>query len=257
LVYTNIKTQIIMKNYIIFLLVFIGTVSIFGQSRFDHSTWDQALLLNVLDNGKVNYEGFMKDSSLLYTYFQELSENSPNDSWSREEQMAYWINAYNAYTIKLVIDSYPIKSIKDLKNPWDEKFFKIDGEWFSLNDLEHRILRKFGDPRIHFAINCASNSCPVVWNRAYTGENLVASLDNQARRYINDPNNNLITKNTYKLSKIFSWFKKDFRKNGKTEISFINTYSHIKIINQTSAGSMDYDWGLNEVTTPIPSIVLD
>ena len=242
------------------LSVFFGllfSISVVAQNKFDHTIWDQALLLNVSSEGNVNYKGFMKDSSLLYEYFRELSYNSPKSDWSREEKLAYWINAYNAYTIKLIIDSYPVKSIKDIKDPWDKKFFKIDGEWHSLGELEHKILRKFKDPRIHFAINCASYSCPIVWNRAYTADNLHNALDSQAEKFINDPKRNNITNNVVMLSKIFSWYKKDFKVNGGTLEDFINRYASIKISNQKSRGYKEYDWKLNEDKRSEDAFVLD
>ncbi|TPN87250.1 DUF547 domain-containing protein [Aquimarina algicola] len=228
-----------------------------AQYKFDHSVWDQALLLNVSEDGQVNYDGFMRDSSQLYRYFKQLSENPPQEDWSREEKMAYWINAYNAYTIKLIIDSYPLKSIKDLEDPWGKKFFKIDGEWHSLGELEHKILRKFGDPRIHFAINCASFSCPVVWNRAYTGDNLHEALDTQTEKFINDPTRNTITEDEVSVSKIFTWYKKDFKVNGGDVKDFINRYSSVKIEKQTKKGYKDYNWKLNEVTKPNEAFALD
>ena len=245
-----------MKTYMFLLLLIISNLSI-AQQKFDHDTWDQALLLNVSDDGNVNYSGFMRDSSLLYRYFQELSENTPDETWSRDERIAYWINAYNAYTIKLIIDTYPLTSIKDLKDPWDKKFFKIDGEWYSLNELEHKILRKFGDPRIHFAINCASASCPVVWNRAYTSENLQRALNQQTELFINDPSKNVITPYVVKVSKIFSWYKRDFKVNGGDVEEFINRYSKIKISDQNYKGYLDYDWSLNETNIENSAYVLD
>ncbi|WP_109302469.1 DUF547 domain-containing protein [Aquimarina sp. AU474] len=228
-----------------------------AQNTFDHSVWDQALLLNVSEDGKVDYDGFMRDSSQLYTYFKQLSDNPPKENWSREEKLAYWINAYNAYTIKLVIDSYPLKSIKDLQDPWGKKFFKIDGAWHSLGELEHKILRKYGDPRIHFAINCASISCPVVWNRAYTAENLHVALDEQTEKFINDPTRNTITETEVNVSKIFSWYKKDFKVNGGDVKDFINRYAAVKISNQSEKGYKTYDWGLNEGKTVSPAYVVD
>lgn len=222
-----------------------------AQNTFDHSTWDQALILNVSEDGQVDYDGFMRDSSLLYKYFRQLSANPPTENWSRNEKLAYWINAYNAYTIKLIIDSYPLKSIKEIDNPWDKKFFKIDSEWHSLGELEHKILRKFGDPRIHFAINCASFSCPVVWNRAYTADNLQEALDRQTEKFINDPTRNTITKNVVSVSKIFSWYKKDFKVNGGDVKDFINRYSSVKITNQPQKGYKKYDWKLNEGTSKV------
>ncbi|MBP2833681.1 DUF547 domain-containing protein [Aquimarina sp. U1-2] len=246
-----------MKNFTILFVALITTTIVIGQNKFDHTNWDQALLLNVSSNGFVDYKGFMQNSYLLYDYFQELSENKPDKSWTKDERMAYWINAYNAYTIKLIIDSYPLKSITDLKKPWDKKFFKIDGEWYSLNDLEHKILRKFNDPRIHFAINCASISCPVVWNRAYTGKNLQKALDRQTRDFINDPARNEITSSKVRVSRIFDWFRKDFRANDSDVIKFINTYSNVKIREDQNLKYKNYDWGLNKVLPTYERYVFD
>ncbi|WP_025742415.1 DUF547 domain-containing protein [Aquimarina pacifica] len=234
------------KNTITLFILISTFGTIEAQNTFDHSVWDQALVLNVSPDGRVNYTGFMRDSSQLYLYFSQLSENPPKENWTKQEKLAYWINAYNAYTIKLIIDSYPLKSIKDLDKPWDKKFFKIDGEWYSLNDLEHKILRKFGDPRIHFAINCASVSCPVVWNKAYTGDNLDQALEEQTRKFINDPTRNYITEKVVSVSQIFSWFKKDFKINGGNVVDFINNYATVKITNQSSKGYKEYNWMLNE-----------
>ncbi len=242
---------------IIALITILALNQVKSQNSFDHSVWDQALLLNVSEDGKVDYDGFMRDSSQLYQYFRQLSENPPQENWSREEKLAYWINAYNAYTIKLIIDSYPVKSIKEIEDPWNKKFFKIDGVWHSLGELEHKILRKFGDPRIHFAINCASISCPVVWNRAYSADNLHTALDQQTAKFINDPIRNTITDKVVNVSKIFSWYKKDFKVNGGDVKDFINRYATVKITNQPKKGYKDYDWALNEQAVVTPALVID
>ncbi len=246
-----------MKNFTVLLITLITYITMIGQNKFDHTSWDTALLLNVSKNGFVDYEGFMQNSYLLYDYFQELSENKPDKTWTKNERMAYWINAYNAYTIKLIIDSYPVKSITNLKKPWEKEFFKIDGEWYSLNDLEHKILRKFDDPRIHFAINCASISCPVVWNRAYTAENLQEALDRQTRDFINDPTRNQITRSKVLISKIFDWFRRDFKVNDGDVIEFINKYSNVKIRENQNLKYKDYDWGLNKVLPSYKRYVFD
>ena len=233
------------KRLLILLTFFTFTIS--AQQKLDHAIWDQILLINVSDDGKVNYKGFMRDSAQLYQYFDYLSENSPTPEWSKEETLAYWINAYNAYTIKLIIDNYPLKSIKDINDPWGKQFFKIDGVLYSLNELEHKILRKLNEPRIHFAINCASYSCPIVWNRAFTASNIDEALDRQTRNFINDPTRNIITEDVVEVSKIFSWFKKDFRTTGGEDTkAFINKYATIKIDKQKKKGYKKYNWSLNE-----------
>ncbi|MHA7056072.1 DUF547 domain-containing protein [Aquimarina sp. M1] len=246
-----------MKNFTILFIALMTYSITIGQNKLDHTSWDKALLLNVSENGYVDYEGFMRNSFLLYDYFQKLSETKPDKTWTRNEQMAYWINAYNAYTIKLIIDSYPLKSITDLKKPWKKKFFKIDGEWYSLNDLEHKILRKFDDPRIHFAINCASISCPVVWNRAYTAENLEEALDRQTRDFINDPTRNIITPSKVRISQLFDWFRKDFKVNDGDVVEFINKYSNVKIRENQDLEYKNYNWGLNKVLPSYERYVFD
>ncbi|WP_378178899.1 DUF547 domain-containing protein [Aquimarina sp. SS2-1] len=231
---------------IVFILICFISFQTKAQQNLDHAIWDQILLINVSEDGKVDYKGFMRDSAQLYQYFAYLSDNPPNENWSKEEKLAYWINAYNAYTIKLIIDNYPLKSIKEIKDPWDRQFFKINGVLHSLNELEHKILRKLDEPRIHFAINCASFSCPIVWNRAFTANNVNDALETLTRNFINDPKRNTITEEVVEVSKIFSWFKKDFKVNGEDAKDFINKYATIKIDKQKKKGYKTYDWSLNE-----------
>jgi len=217
-----------------------------AQQSFDHALWDQVLSINVSANGKVNYDGVIENSSTLHKYLTQLSHHPPTEKWHKKEKMAYWINAYNAYTIKLIIDNYPIKSIKDIHSPWKKKFFKINEVYYSLNDLEHTILRKFEDPRIHFAINCASFSCPIVWNKAFTSDNIEEVLDTLTKKFINDPQRNKITDDTISISKIFLWYKKDFKVNGGDVTTFINKYAATKIEKKAKKKYMDYDWSLNK-----------
>ncbi len=237
--------MVVIRILLIFV-IFVNILSANAQSKIDHSLWDQILKENVSDDGLVNYKGFKKDSLKLGEYFLLLSNNTPTELWSKEEKLAYWINAYNAYTVKLIIDNYPIKSIKNIKNPWGDKFIVINKKKYSLNDIEHKILRKLEEPRIHFAINCASFSCPLLSNMAYTSQTINERLDTQTKNFINDPNRNIITKTEISISKIFTWFKNDFKTEGKTVSDFINKYSKVKIDNQPKKGYKDYDWRLNE-----------
>ncbi len=222
----------------------------------DHKPWDELLKKHVNSSGMVNYEGFIKDKSKLNAYLKTLSETRPvKSTWSREEQLSYWINAYNAFTVKLIVDNYPTKSIKDLgpslkipliSDVWHYKFFQIEGEDFSLDEIEHGILRKeFDEPRIHFAVNCASISCPPLLNEAFMPSKLNEQLDAQAVAFINDGLRNKITKSAVQLSSIFSWFKGDFTENG-TLIDFLNKYSKVKIDRNAKISYLDYDWNLNE-----------
>lgn len=211
----------------------------------DHQSWNNLLQKNVSNNGIVNYKGFKKNRTALKAYIAILSENMPTTSWSKNDKLAYWMNAYNAFTIKLIIDNYPVKSIKDIKNPWDARLFKLGKKWYNLNEIEHQILRKIKDPRIHFGINCASFSCPPISNKAFTAKNVDQELKKLTIAFVNDPKRNTITANKVQLSKIFTWFAKDFKTQG-TLIDFLNKYSKISINSNAKKSYLNYDWTLNE-----------
>jgi hypothetical protein len=143
-----------------------------------------------------------------------------------------------------MLDHPGVKSIKDIDGPWKKKFFSIGGEQMDLDHVEHAILReKLGDERIHFAIVCASFSCPQLWNKAYTAEGLDKQLDNAARRFINDPLRNKLGP-APELSEIFNWFKGDFTKKG-TLIAYINTYAKTPLPADARIKHLEYDWKLN------------
>jgi hypothetical protein len=157
--------------------------------------------------------------------------------------------------VKLILDFYPTKSIRDLgpklkipliKDVWHYKFFKIAGVDMSLDEVEHGILRKeFDEPRIHFAINCASISCPPLLNEAFVADKLEAQLTKVTVAFINDPVRNKLGTQSVQLSSIFSWFTGDFTKEG-TLIEFLNKYSKVKIAPNAKVSFLDYNWNLNE-----------
>ncbi len=225
-----------------------------NSKPISHTGWDKLVQKHVTETGVVNYQGFIADSVALSVYIKLLSSSHPNTkNWSEKERLAYWINAYNAFTVKLIIDHYPIKSIKDIKSGipfvnsvWDIKFINIEGATYDLNNIEHSILRKrFEEPRIHFAINCASVSCPRLRTEAFFPETLEAQLTDQAHYFLKNPVKNIITQDKIQLSKIFSWFKGDFTKQGSL-IDFLNQYAPVKINPDTQKESLDYNWNLNE-----------
>lgn len=227
-----------------------------GTTPPNHQPWDQLLKAHVSPTGIVDYKGFVKDKAKLDAYLKTISENAPDrNTWSKNDQLAYWINAYNAFTVKLIVDNYPVKSIRDLgpalkipliKDVWHYKFFKIGGQESSLDEIEHSILRKeFEEPRIHFAINCASVSCPPLLNEAFVASKIDAQLDKVAKTFVNDKSRNKISANAVEISSIFSWFKGDFTKNGSI-IDFLNKYSAVKINANAKVSHLDYNWNLNE-----------
>lgn len=226
------------------------------QNPPSHAQWDALLKKHVTTNGMVDYKGFLIDQAKLDAYLSKLQEGIPDTkTWSREEQLAYWINAYNAFTVKLIVENYPLKSIKDLNSKiavptintiWDKKFFTLGGQPYSLNMIEHSILRKnFEEPRIHFAINCASISCPVLLNEAFTASKLEKQLEKQTRQFINDPTKNKISAKSPEVSSIFNWFGEDFKKKGSL-IQYLNRYSKTKISPNAKISFLEYDWSLNE-----------
>lgn len=226
-----------------------------GTEPGNHQIFDRLLKNHVNAEGWVDYEGFKKDRELLRQYLDLLQNNAPNDNWREEDRLAYWINAYNAFTIELVLRHYPLESIKDIgskiqvpfvNTPWDIKYIKIAGQELDLNNIEHSILRReFNEPRIHFAINCASYSCPVLRAEAYTGDRLEAQLEAQAIAFINDPRRNRIDKNQAQLSQIFSWFKGDFTKEGSLR-EFVNRYANTRLSENAQIDFLEYDWRLND-----------
>ncbi len=261
---TGIKKTIIEKFFkgVFFVMVLLGVGSGCGVKKLNtnsqpvtHEKWTALLQKHVKPSGLVDYQGFVDDKKELEAYLELLESNHPNDeNWSEEERLAYWMNVYNAFTIKLVVDHYPTKSIKDIKkgitfvnSVWDIKFIKIQGATYDLNNIEHSILRKrFDEPRIHFAINCASISCPNLRDEAFVPGRLEEQLTEQARLFLSDESKNKIAKDKVELSKIFSWFGGDFKKE-TTLIQYLNKYSPVPIDDNAEKSFLDYDWNLNDV----------
>ncbi|MFT4660112.1 MAG: hypothetical protein ACI8XB_000370 [Patiriisocius sp.] len=247
-----------MKNYFrVLMIAVLGLACSFKNERVvddlagsganspKHDAWSALLKANVTSIGNVDYQGISGDER-FEQYLNLLMSSHPDDTWTKNERMAFWINAYNAFTVKLINDNWPVKSIKDISNPWGKSFIQIENATYSLEDIEHKILRKkFDDPRIHFAINCASVSCPKLQNYAFIDVKLNAQLEESAVEFMNDPVRNVVTKDNAQISKIFDWFKGDFTKNGSLK-AYINKYSKIKVSEEGKLSYMDYNWKLNK-----------
>ncbi|MGB5237782.1 MAG: DUF547 domain-containing protein [Flavobacteriaceae bacterium] len=223
----------------------IGHIGSLQDKPGQHDQWDLLLRKHVTASGDVNYSGLKQDIELLEEYLSALSANAPDENASREEKLVYYINLYNATTVKLILDHYPVKSIKDIKNPWDKKSIKVGAKLISLGAIEHKILRKLDEPRIHFAINCASYSCPKLQNRAYTLDKLEAQLEEASIAFVNDPGKNRISASGAEISKIFKWYKSDFTEKGSL-VDFINIYSNVSVNSEVNVRYINYDWSLNE-----------
>ncbi|RMG79178.1 MAG: DUF547 domain-containing protein [Bacteroidetes bacterium] len=209
-----------------------------------HATWDALLKKHVSVDGRVNYSGFKANKAKLEKYLDLLAQTPPQKNWPRAKEMAYWINLYNAATIKLIVDNMPLKSIKDLDGGkvWDRKWIKVGSKVYSLNNIENDILRpKFKDARIHFAVNCAAKSCPPLWNRAWTAQNLERQLDDRARIFINNDRFNQLHGMKIRISPIFQWYAADFG----DLITFLNKYAIDNIPSNVEITYQDYDWSLN------------
>jgi hypothetical protein len=210
-----------------------------------HDKWNALLQKYVSADGKVNYSGFKSDKEALQVYLDELAANPIQKSWSRNEKMAYWINAYNAFTVKMIVDNYPISSIMKINGgkAWEKKWIKLGDKTYSLNQIENDILRpQYKDARIHFAVNCAAKSCPPLLNKAWTAGNLEKNFEQQARNFINNSNYNVISEKKVQLSNIFEWYAGDFG----DIISYLNKYATVKIKPNAKISYLKYNWDLNK-----------
>ena len=210
-----------------------------------HDSWNTLLTQHVTSTGKVNYKGLKAKQKELEAYLKLLSDNPVQTSWSRNEKMAYWINAYNAFTVKLILDNYPLSSITNLSGGkvWDKKWIKLGGKTYSLNNIENDILRpQYKDARIHFAVNCAAKSCPPLLNRAWTASNLNTYLERQAKQFINNSQYNQLSADKVTISKIFEWYAADFG----NIVTYLNKYSTTSINAKAQVGYQNYDWALNQ-----------
>jgi hypothetical protein len=227
----------------------------------EHAAWT-SLLRSHVAGGLVDYAGLKREAGALDDYLRSLEsvERAELEGWPRADQLAFWINAYNAYTLKLVLDRYPLRSIRSIGflpgSAFKRRFIplqRVAGGKLSLDDIEHRILReRFEEPRIHFAIVCASRSCPVLRDEAYRGSVLDAQLDDAARTFLRDPARNRYdpASRTLSLSRIFEWFRGDFEGAAGTIPAFVERYADERTAEELRRGGvrvefLEYDWALN------------
>lgn len=210
--------------------------------KADHSQFDNILKRFVNDRGVVDYRGLKNAEADLDRYLDYLKSN-PAASLSRDERLAFWINAYNAFTLKLIVSNYPVASITDLDGgkPWDKTWINIGDKSYSLNQIENKIIRpEFNDARIHFAVNCAAKSCPPLANTAFTALNLESLLERRTRAFINNPSFTKISAKGISVSKIFEWYAEDF---GILRDYIAKYYDGG--LPKANIGYLEYDWTLN------------
>ena len=249
--------------------------AITAEAAFDHShaQWDALTKKHVVwlaggHASQADYAGFKTDRPVLKGYLDALSTvTQPEyEDWSKAEKLAFLLNAYNAYTVELILTEYPkVKSIKDLgsllSSPWKKKFFSLLGKQRSLDDVEHGMIRAqgaFDDPRIHMAANCASVGCPALRNEAYAGDRLDAQLDDAVARFLSDRSRNRINPQTGRLevSKIFDWYGKDFTARAGSVEKWLAKYADLLADDTKQRATvrdaaakldfLDYDWTLND-----------
>jgi len=242
----SIKTMIILFVSGIFFMGFNSQNWV--PSKLEYSNWDALLKKHVSTDGKVDYKGFYSAKEKLTAFTDYLAENTPKFSWSENEKKAYLINAYNANTVRLIVEHYPINSIKDIAGPFSnvfkDKFIKYGNEKISLDDLEKNMLLPMGDARVHFAINCASKSCPKLANYAFKPEHLDQQLDEVTKAFINSSNVKVEEGQIY-LSKIFKWYQNDFIDAAGSVINFVKKYAEHKIDSNAKVNYLEYSWALN------------
>ncbi len=224
----------------------------------DHAPLD-ALLSHYVEDGLVDYAALKKDRAGLDGYLEEggrISRSTFN-AWSRNDQLAFLINVYNASTLQLIIDHFPVATIKSIgslfSGPWDKKSVRLFGKSISLNTLEHKIIRKdYKEPRIHFALVCAALGCPPLRGEAYQGDRLDAQLEEQTQRFLNSENKNYLDrdKKTLWLSPIFKWYREDFEVAADSLPAFVAPYmlptENAVNLKDFDISFTDYDWALND-----------
>ena len=229
------------------------------STPFDHSAFDALLKRHVRDGGFVDYQGLLADSAALDAYLAQL-ESAPFDTLNRDEKLALLINAYDAFTLRLILDRWPVSSIKDIPSGqrWDARRWRLAGRLLSLNQIEHEEIRpKFREPRVHFALVCAARGCPPLRREAYVGARLADQLEDQAR-YVHshdrwfrwDP-----ATDTAHLTELYRWYGGDFEQLAGSVMGFVARYSP-PVRSSLEAGRrpqtrwIRYDWSLNGKASP-------
>lgn len=237
--------------------------AVFAESKeasiatVDHEPWAaflESYIVEIMDGVQgVRYGAVSKtDAASLAAYIAQL-ESVDVTTLAPAEQLAFWINLYNAATIALILNHYPADGIRDIDNPWGEPRVTVNGIALSLNDIESGVIRPvFNDPRIHYAVNCASIGCPNLATTPYTGATLDAMLDDAARAYINHPRGVRVEDGDVIASKIYGWYREDFGERKSDVIDHIRQYASPALLQQLEGAKKiddyEYNWSLNDAT---------
>ena len=273
-VITSMKKQL--TGILLFFIISTGhAFTLFGKSEIaeyasrespnsegtvSHASWDEFLKKYVETQNGINLVGYAKvsveDALDLRNYIDSLGRTEVSQL-ARQEQFAYWINLYNALTVQVILDHYPVNSIRDIsfsllsRGPWSQPLTTVEGFDLSLDDIEHQILRPiFKDSRIHYAVNCASVSCPNLQTDAFTRDNLELLLDRGARQYVNHSRGVSIVDDQIVLSTIYDWYASDFGDSESEILAHLKQYADddlkVRLEGKDQISSYVYDWTLNE-----------
>ena len=256
------------KSSLILFAIFLFVLITFAQYKEDQHLLFTQILNDYVHSGLVNYKK-LKDDNRLDKYLEKLENTNPDNLLTDEDKLAFWINVYNAFTLKFIIEEYPVESINNLHwgglylgsllgtTVWDDEKIIINGMRLSLNNIEHDIARKkFNEERVHFAMVCASYSCPPLLDEAYEGFKLSEQLNEQARLFFNDETKNKfdLKERTAYLSKILDWYSSDFGNDDKSILLYVSQFLDSEIADDirknTSKWEIDhlsYNWDLNEI----------
>lgn len=264
-----------MIRVLLLSLAFVLALTGGARGAFNHEVWDNLLQkhVRVTDNGKatqVDYQGLAESRSALSGYLESLGTISQAqfDAWPKPDQLAFLINAYNGWTVELILSRYPdLSSIKDLgslfQSPWKKKFIPLFGKQLSLDEIEHGLIRgsgRYNDPRIHFAVNCASIGCPALRNTAYRGDFLDRQLEEATMLFLADNTRNRLQGDRLEVSLIFKWYRQDFEKGWRKANSlgeFLALFASSLGLSEEQSRQvvngiipiyfLDYDWRLNDL----------
>ncbi|MDQ2772452.1 MAG: DUF547 domain-containing protein [Bacteroidota bacterium] len=224
-----------------------------------HDGWNELLHAHVSPGGEVDYRAIVAHPQALDDYLLRIKKMAPDamEQWTENDKKAFWINLYNAATVRIIASYYPISSMQDIrirsflgspKSPWEKSLVSVGGQSYSLNEIEHLILRKrYADPRIHFGLVCAAISCPVLRDEAYLGPRLSQQLDEQAAKFINDPGKNVLAGDMAMLSNVFEWYAADFGLDEQAVLDYVNRYANVRVQRGARVSYLPYNWGLNEL----------
>lgn len=226
--------------------------------QVDHAIWDALLKQYVDAQGRVDYRSWKESQAALDQYLGILSRADLRVRADRRSQLAFWINAYNAVTVKGILQEYPTSSIRNHTarlygyNIWHDLLLIVGGSQISLNDIEHEVLRKSGEPRIHFAIVCASHSCPPLRREAYTREKLEEQLNTNAAEFFANPENFRYESGTFHMSSVIKWFDEDFGDDQAARLRYLASFLPDGVSRRAAASGtgrisyLSYDWSLND-----------